>query len=704
MYPYQTSDRYPAPPPPPQMVPPYPATPYPQGSPYPQAFPPAMYSNPQLPIYRQPLLEESNTTLQIPSEIQGPLTLKVKKVDHFFSKWTKKWKYQDSGSKVIPELRPLATDGKDDPWKPYSFVVVRELPENGRPPYFRITIKSPYLLKACMEVVGEVPGLSWNSIPMEVDPVILLAKLPAFRTYQAKLSAKSKLATDEEKNLAATVKVLIDYLQEDYKATLAKIKTLTSHDEITFNLLWAIFVSDEIIVKRNSQTGDWQAYKLVSGTFGPMPGRLLPAFILTLESIDIGSGNTFVKTTIVENMPLFTGVAKITSLAAYPLRFHPKQQGLKETLLSRGTKWAALAGGIHHVYYKGSAKAPSGGTEYNVDSRVMIDKGNFSQRKRSRRDQGCGCYGEPTDGWGGQPAHENRETLTELTGDDFLITSPILYGFSLSDKVWLKFDIDKISDIVWDEDAFVNLVIPQGRKVLLQSLVEANNTGTVFDDFIKGKGQGLVINLFGPPGVGKTFTAEATSEHVKKPLYIVGSSDLGTTADDLDYNLQQVFELAAAWKAIVLIDEADVFLGERNMQDLERNAMVAVFLRHLEYYPAILFLTTNRVKAIDHAFLSRIHIALHFRDLSEDALRAIWAAFLVKAGVSMGCNPTVSDDQMDSLAKRKINGRQVKNAVKTATSLALSRGESIHYEHLVQVLGMMEDFEVEYQNMVAGIE
>lgn len=36
--------------------------------------------------------------------------------------------------------------------------------------------------------------------------------------------------------------------------------------------------------------------------------------------------------------------------------------------------------------------------------------------------------------------------------------------------------------------------------------------GAKFDDFVRGKGQGLVINLFGSPGVGKTLTAEVMSE------------------------------------------------------------------------------------------------------------------------------------------------------------------------------------------------
>lgn len=140
----------------------------------------------------------------------------------------------------------------------------------------------------------------------------------------------------------------------------------------------------------------------------------------------------------------------------------------------------------------------------------------------------------------------------------------------------MEFNVEKIQDVDWNEDAFTNLVLPGERKNLLQSLVEAHHKEIGFDDFIKGKGHGLVVNLFGPPGVGKTFSAEATSEHVQRPLYIIGGGDLGTTATALDTALEKIFDVATAWKAIVLIDEADVFLEQRSMHDLERNAMVAV--------------------------------------------------------------------------------------------------------------------------------
>ena len=169
-------------------------------------------------------------------------------------------------------------------------------------------------------------------------------------------------------------------------------------------------------------------------------------------------------------------------------------------------------------------------------------------------------------------AGKTKVETRELEETDLLLASPVVYGFSLADKMWrefsltfplcdlanwspVEFNVEKISDIQWNDEAFANLVLPSGRKQLLQSLVEAHNQDIGFDDFVQGKGQGLVINLFGPPGCGKTLSAEATSEHVRKPLYVVGAGDLGVTATEIDQALERTFDIATSWKAIILIDE-----------------------------------------------------------------------------------------------------------------------------------------------------
>ena len=131
----------------------------------------------------------------------------------------------------------------------------------------------------------------------------------------------------------------------------------------------------------------------------------------------------------------------------------------------------------------------------------------------------------------------------------------------------MEFNINHITPVDWNDEAFSGLVLADDRKTLLRSLIEANGKlnegGAAFDDFVRGKGQGLVINLFGPPGVGKTLSAEATSEHLRRPLYIIGSGDLGTCASDLDARLGEAFELAASWNAVLLIDEVRAPLRSR---------------------------------------------------------------------------------------------------------------------------------------------
>ena len=105
----------------------------------------------------------------------------------------------------------------------------------------------------------------------------------------------------------------------------------------------------------------------------------------------------------------------------------------------------------------------------------------------------------------------------------------------------VEFAVAHIRDIVWDPSPFENLVLPDKQKNIIRALAESQKieADKPFDDFIKGKGQGLVILLqydfcilflrlnpadvfcSGPAGVGKTLTAEGISEFLKRPLYAV---------------------------------------------------------------------------------------------------------------------------------------------------------------------------------------
>lgn len=170
---------------------------------------------------------------------------------------------------------------------------------------------------------------------------------------------------------------------------------------------------------------------------------------------------------------------------------------------------------------------------------------------------------------------------------------------------------------------------------------------------------------------------------------MVSSGDLGTDSTTLDEQLTRIMDMTSTWRAVLLIDEADVFLERRSLHDMQRNAMVSVFLRVLEYYSGILFLTTNRVATFDDAFKSRIHVPLRYSSLSLSSRRSIWHSFCerVPGGVS------IDDGGLDRLAEHELNGRQIKNVVKTAESLAAFEGVKLDVEMLEQVTMIQAQFE-----------
>jgi hypothetical protein len=82
--------------------------------------------------------------------------------------------------------------------------------------------------------------------------------------------------------------------------------------------------------------------------------------------------------------------------------------------------------------------------------------------------------------------------------------------------------------------------------------------------------------------------AESVAQRLSRPLLVLTVADIGTDPDEIEVNLDKMFKLSRGWNTVVLIDEADIYLEERQIVDLHRNAIVAAFLRALEYFEGIL--------------------------------------------------------------------------------------------------------------------
>jgi SpoVK/Ycf46/Vps4 family AAA+-type ATPase len=156
---------------------------------------------------------------------------------------------------------------------------------------------------------------------------------------------------------------------------------------------------------------------------------------------------------------------------------------------------------------------------------------------------------------------------------------------------------------------------------------------------------------------------------------VLTASDVGTEPKEVEANLTAHFKRAKSWGAVLLIDEADIFMERRSTIDLVRNSLVAGFLRALEYYDGILFLTTNRVGLFDDAFISRIHVQMYYPDFSDEERRKVWKAFIAKlqrerAGhirASIGAQEYIEGNEVRAL---KWNGREIRNG-SSLSSLSL---------------------------------
>jgi len=184
----------------------------------------------------------------------------------------------------------------------------------------------------------------------------------------------------------------------------------------------------------------------------------------------------------------------------------------------------------------------------------------------------------------------------------------------------------------------------------------------LMDDIVAGKSGGTTVLCAGLAGVGKTLTAEVYSEIIKRPLYRVHSGQLGLNVAAMEVALKEVLTRAQRWGAVMLIDEADVYIKRRD-DNIAMNAVVGVFLRVLEYFNGLLFLTTNRVDDIDEAIVSRCIALIKFHPPGREDRRRIWAVMTEQFGLILDL--ALLEELPDIFPE--ATGRDIKGLVKLVT-------------------------------------
>jgi len=456
------------------------------------------------------------------------------------------------------------------------------------------------------------------------------------------------------------------YIAEQFKPTADRLELEKLHGYTSFDLLRYLFKPKQHVMGFDKCSGVPYAFEITSGEY-ETDCRTKYFYIRGFRYE--WSGTSWIQDWVSIQIDEYEGTELLSKLPCQHLT-----EERKEKLTQRGKLYHDLAG-VHYKTYRGD--------------RIVVDCQGYQEQGGYDRDPDF--------------------KIPPFESANLHLLPWRIQGFELASKCWRSFNVEEIKDVVFDDKAWDHLVLDDEVKILIKGLVEVtkneNTKKSLINDVISGKGGGLIAVLHGPPGTGKTLTAEAVAETLQRPLYMIGSSDLGTRANHMEGALKNVLKLASAWDAVLLIDEADVFLEQRSLHDLERNALVSVALKALEYHRGVLFLTTNRITTFDQAFLSRFSLAIAYPELDVDSRSTIWRKFFELAGYQVQESNIEGDikilltSDIVELARKPFNGRTIKNIVRTAQSLALSTGVPMSLREVQIVIKAQEKFLNDFSNL-----
>ncbi|KAI0548228.1 hypothetical protein F4679DRAFT_551690 [Xylaria curta] len=551
-----------------------------------------------------------------------------------------------------------------------------------------------------------------------------------------------------EKDLLLDLKLLVKFMDEDMRPTFDLRQSIKegSATEIEYQDLWHLFAYGDTVLVQSDRSHAYRVLNFTGGrdilidrlSPGEATQPVMAGFMIDCLSIKF-NGLSYIPQLDTFSISPFVGRQPIRSLSIYPLKFDKDSEILKRDMIAQGKRYVdvTIPSQSHRHLLGRTLDEPS----HEIDAQVMIDmnmalnsvpewrpkwrninRDQFTKADRRETFIPANCHrdkysfhGKYKEGCcGGDVAFKdldmddrnvnqffqknqrmlNGRTAKELDDEDLMLLPCDIHGFVLRNRQWITLRVADLSEVRF-ENSFDELMLPEKHKSAIQALVNVHeNAATKPEkgssvsrngiDLVKGKGTGLILLLHGEPGVGKTSTAECVADHAKRPLFPITCGDIGETATEVEKNLHHNFGMAHKWGCVLLLDEADVFLAKRSKTDLRRNAVTSVFLRSLEYYAGILFLTTNRVGSIDPAFKSRIHISLFYPKFDLEATLKLYSTFIQRTRSEQDRLQSftfkIKEKEILKFARRHFrqaekeglgtwNGRQIRNAFQAAIAL-----------------------------------
>lgn len=525
------------------------------------------------------------------------------------SRWDEKTgTFEEVPSKLPPKNKA------PEPSLPYAFTWLRKFDEDRKYDTTKATINSPELEALIRDTCRASSSSNFKTFAPNFDGLVWdwdnLQK-----AAHDELEDEDETKKQARKDLELLLDQVKS--SSELQSYFERRDQWTENKEISYDYLWTLFPPGEMVCSQvifdHPQAFIAREYEYMSLSAGN--GTTKDFFQLVCWAYD-WNGESFNRVSGSLKIERYAGAKAINTLKFYPIKHHVDRKGnpdeteLRAMLKARGEKfrkYCIMPKGSQLFYCDGpviskqgafndmaasstyqsdaastigseSTDGGGGGGWSKVKGSVIVDHKSFLQCG----DAGCGAMGvfelsddryecTCSDCMKSRSLknmmkfdYDGVKSNQEFEDDQYIICPARFLGYVMGTKAWAQMPVVNVHEIKQKikVDAFANLILEKQAKNLIKSLVgnhekkkasAEGEDGVVREDWIEGKGRGLVILLHGPPGVGKTSTAESVAQATGKPLFTVSVSDIGMKPDEVEGKLAQIFNLAARWEAVLLL-------------------------------------------------------------------------------------------------------------------------------------------------------
>ncbi len=207
------------------------------------------------------------------------------------------------------------------------------------------------------------------------------------------------------------------------------------------------------------------------------------------------------------------------------------------------------------------------------------------------------------------------------------------------------------------------------------------------------KGITNAVLLYGPPGTGKTMIAESMAAVLNKPLLTIGTAELQSQIPgQMERNIKKSFDKAKTNEAVILLDECDSLLYNREAVGAIMSSEINCLLQEIERFDGVIILTTNRLGKLDPALQRRIIAKIKLPVPQKEQRKQIWKNLLPPL------MPIANDIDFEWLAEQKIAGGDIKNAILLAARKAIAKNtEAVTMKHFIDAVSLVLQGKADYK-------